>query len=58
MCRKLTCAALPVEVAENEKAAEYDENVEDRDEHGCHGLSPIMLKIVVNDAVFLWARAT
>jgi len=60
--QELTCAALPVEVAENEKAAKYDENVEDRDEHGCHGLSPIMLKIVVNvtylSLSFLWVRAT
>jgi len=32
----LTCGALPVEVTEDEKAAEYDKNVENGDEHRGH----------------------
>ena len=46
VCRereRLTCGALPVEMTENEKAAEYDKNVEYGDEDGGHGLSPIVL---------------
>jgi hypothetical protein len=40
----LTCGALPVEMTENEKAAEYDKNVEYGDEHRGHGLWPIILR--------------
>ena len=33
-----TCVALPVELTENEKATEYDEDVEYGNKHGGHGL--------------------
>ena len=40
---RLTCGALPVEMTENEKATEYDKNVEYGNKHRGHGLSPIIL---------------
>ena len=39
----LTRSAFPVEMTENEKAAEYDKNVEYGDKHRGHGLSLIIL---------------